>query len=372
MPLFLWLLGVAVMLTYFLFVGDRTFSLTYIPLFSSLALILFFRAVSHLWLVDHYRREDCHYVRSQIVLAKSVRPRLDFGGEVERQHYREKKLGLLREVRRLERIGLGSWQDWQILPLSNLLVDFMKVQDLIGHAQLKLDELEDYAGDIAYSLDRAQYQNQQRTVEKAIDKIQNAIIRMESQPDKDSTARERARERYIDRKADSLRAAIRSIHEYVIEYEANWAKGTILLSGLKFGCVVSIPIFLLAGLLPVTTSSLGSFDWFNWAFMGTSGALTAVLWSFLQTDVIEVGHATSRSEVSRALVAAILGFVSATMFFAFAGSGLAKGLLNEGLIPTVVGDHVDRTNVYLSILWAFFAGFLFEKAIEHVRHSVTS
>ena len=312
------------------------------------------------------RVEDESYINQLLVTARAVQPAVGTKDEPIRPTDFEHKVGYIeKEVCRIEGLQKTQIVEWELLPLQNLLLDFMNVHVLISQARLKLDDLEEYASDTAYSIDREKFENLRHSVLNAIDKATDSITTSKSR----NYDTDQQRGAFIDDAATELRASIQAIQEYIIDYRWNWANGNVTLAGLKLACIISIPLLILAGLLPIELlDTQPAMAWFNWAFVGASGAITSVLLAFRHSDETEVGHATSRREVSRALIAAVLGFVSGAIFYAVIGSGVAGEILLGKFLPDVASENSDQK--LLGVVWAFVAGFVFEKAIDTVRSAL--
>ena len=331
--------------------------LLYFPLLLLLAGTVLLRADFH----NHLLRQARQVVRGQVESLKTeaatVERRLD---EPERpEHFTAKKNQLDTEVKRLDKLGPLAWTEWQVLSLQTMLVDFLHPNDLMSRARLYLDTLQEYANDSAYPYERTQYEQKKHHVEHAITNIEQAIQLHAEE------------EILVDDAAEPLRAELRSLIEYTAEYEESWARGAVLLSGLKFCCGVSIPFFLLMGLLPITPM-LADYPqplaWFNFSFLGAAGAVITVLLTFVRSNEVEVGHVHGRREVSRALLAIVVGFFAGAIMYAFMGSGIGNQLLNNVLVPDVASP--DGRQALLSVFWAMASGLFFEWIVEKLRKTV--
>ena len=346
--------------------GDKSHPLAYMFLLVFLLSIHAIRLLSHKWLVFLSRAEDESYINQLLVTARTIEPTVGTKNKpIRPTDYDEKVNSINQEVNRIKSLKATQIVEWELLPLQNLLLHFMNVHVLISQARLKLDDLEDYASDTAYSIDREQFESLRHSVLNAIDKATDSIITSKSRTN--DTGQQRSA--FIDDAATELRASIQATQEYIIDYRWNWANGNVTLAGLKLACIISIPLLIFAGLLPIgILGTQETMAWFNWAFVGASGAITSVLLAFRHADETEVGHATSRREVSRAFIAAVLGFVSGTIFYAIVGSEVAGEILLDELLPDVTSANGDQK--LLGVVWAFIAGFVFEKAIDTARSAL--
>ena len=106
--------------------------------------------------VHKQRLEDCSVVEATIVEARTVAPRLTEPA-VRPHDYDRKRKELQEEATRLEDIGSECWTEYQILPLSQMLVEFLAIDDLKEQARSSLSDIEEYAIDISYPLDIRRY-----------------------------------------------------------------------------------------------------------------------------------------------------------------------------------------------------------------------
>ena len=207
------------------------------------------------------RLEDLSEVAAMIVEARYVEPRLKDPQRPE--DYERKREELNQEVKRLQDgIGSESWTEYQVLSLNQLLVDFLKVDDLTVRAQSTLEDLQEYS-DLKYNADH--YEVWKYRIEDAIGVIQDKVKDGQSAVE-------------VDDAAEKLRARLRTLLEHVADYDKYWAEGAAIFWGIVRCGVVSVPVLLTMGLLPVLHPSgdliLGLA---NWGFLGVSGALSAVL-----------------------------------------------------------------------------------------------
>ena len=154
---------------------------TYVVFFLVLAGLIIQRLVCHKISVYKDRLEDLSAIEAMIVEAETVEPRLL--NRVKRpETFEQKKKDLDAEVTRLREMGSRGWTEYQVLSLDQMLVDFLKVDDLVAKARLNLAELEEYAEDSACRYDWEQYYRWSNKIEEAIERIEEASRESEQRP----------------------------------------------------------------------------------------------------------------------------------------------------------------------------------------------
>ncbi len=306
--------------------------------------------------VHKQRLEDCSVVEATIVEARTVAPRLT-EPEVRPHDYDRKQKELQEEATRLEDIGSECWTEYQILPLSQMLVEFLAIDDLKEQARSSLSDIEEYAIDISYPLDIRRYDRWEERINNKMGEIEKA----RDQPkgvDPDIAQ---------DDAAEPLRAALRMLLEHVAGYEKYWVEGSAYLRSLITCSAVAIPVFVAMGLLPLWhPGGDGRLDWLHWAQLGIAGALTAVLLDYRRSDVVEVGVTEGRKELWRAVTGSVLGSVAGLLVYGMLLGGLLEGnLFPEVLFSETGSDTLSHAG--RSFFWALSAGFTFEKVFERVR-----
>ncbi len=343
--------------------------LNWSPCFVYLALALLPLGVAlHLFvrrnLIAHRSRlADASVVDAIFAEVRSVGPRLaedDSPGSVERPSpYKQKSDAVVQEMERLQDLGKDAWTEYEVLSLNQLLVEFLKTDDLITRAQSTLEDLEDYANEDAYGgYDRKHYGQWQERVHSAIGQITD--LDTKGPDDKRPSAKER------DDAAEGLRAVLTTLLEHVANYEANWAQGSSIYRSLSIFCLVAIPTLLTMGLLPLTyadnSGSGARLYFFHWAALGMAGAFAAVLHGFHRSDVVEIGNTDGKRELWRAVHGAVLGLVAGVLTF----STIAGGLISNGsMVPDVEGAALK--DIGLAVIWAVGSGFFFERVFERLR-----
>lgn len=290
------------------------------------------------------RLEDRSVVEALIVQARNVTPRLPDSEKPD--NYEQKMLQLSKEVDNLEALGPEGWTEFQILSLDQMLVEFLKLDDLKAISDSSLGDLEDYAGDSTHPYDIKLFSRWEGRINTARDKIDKASDILKK-----------------DAAAESLRAELRSLLEHVAYYEKSWAHGSTVVRNLMICGIIAVPIVLLMGILPafypVGNKALNIF---NWGFLGISGSITSVLLYLYRTNRVEVGNTEGMSALRRAVLGATLGLVAGVLIYSL----IVGGVVSAGyLIPNPVSSKL--ADVSLSILVAFASGFSFERLFDRMR-----
>ena len=109
----------------------------------ALSTFLVWKIINRRILLHEARIEDPSEVASTFVEADNVERRLtdpekpdDFDGKVKE---------LQTEVQRLKKLGRDRWTEYEILSLNQLLVEFLKPDELKARAQSSLEDLQEYA-----------------------------------------------------------------------------------------------------------------------------------------------------------------------------------------------------------------------------------
>ena len=240
--------------------------------------------------------------------------------------------------------GPSTWTEYRVLPVEQGALELLHADDLIARAYARIEDLKEYdekmtGADKSYFEDRG-------------DRLKNSIEKLERV--KSGPARERA--------THALRADLSMLLETIADFDKNWAKGSAILSALLIVISFAIPVFLLMGVTPALLESEESLGLGNWAFLGVAGSLTAVLRKLYLENKVEVGISEGKNELSQSMKGAILGLVSGILVFLM----LRGGLVRPGpVLPDVKSTCLDE--IYLSVFWAFLAGFAFESVFERVQ-----
>lgn len=348
----------------FLFFG-RQFSfpdiyLSYAAFAVILVSLLIIRYTVHKINENKCRRVDPSEVQAMFTEERTVEPRLITKKDKTKKpdEYDKKKNELSDEVKRLEELGNKGWTEYRVLSLDQMLIDFLKIDDLIARARSRLTELGEYAEDASIDLEKRQYFIWEDKINEAIRSIEN--IRREC------GLEENEHELKVDKCAEKLRAETREMLDSVANYEYNWALGSAIMRALYIYGVQAIFLLLAMGLLPLYHSmGKGVIGLFNWGILGISGSIAAVLLDFRKSNYVEVGYTLGKKEMWRAVLGAGLGLVAGILLYSMIAGGLLKG----GILPTLCGDQ-NCENIYLSIFWAIAAGFSFEMIFERLRSAM--
>ena len=332
--------------------GTRPSSLsrTYVAFAILLTLLLIDRLIRHKLFAYKARLEDASEVEALFVEADTVEPRLD--NPKKPDNYGTKKEQLDGEVKRLKGLGYEGWTEYQVLSLSQMLIDFLKIDELIARAHSTLNDLEEYAEDTTNRYDIRLYYRWRARVEESIEKIEESD---RSENEKEPEKRDQA--------AEPLRAQLKTLLEHVANYQSNWAEGSeYVRSVTKYG-VAAIPILIAMGLLPAFhTAGNGILGIFNWSLLGIAGSLTAVLLNLRKSNLVDVGDTEARKELWNAILGAVLGLVAGLLAYCM----ISGGILSSGsVVPDVKSKELP--DMALSILWAVASGFYFERIFDRMR-----
>ena len=342
-------------------VAQKYIYFTYFALAGFLAGLVFDFVIRHKIRVHTARKEDRSTVEALIQEANSVQTRtthpeslVDF----------EKKISQMRdEVNRLEnKIRPEGWTEYQVLTLNQQLIDFLFLDDLKAHALSSLDELKEYAEGQAYSYHGRYYDRWEQRINKNI----NDIEELERKDVRGEDREERKKE-----KEEALRANLRSLIEHIADFQANWAEGSTIVTGIGICGSVSIVIFMLMGILPIVYSMqngvLAGFPLgiLNWGILGAAGATASALVGLRRTDEVEIGNTAGKQELWRMVWGAPLGFVSGILVVCI----FRGGLVTDGsLVPDLLSS--EWSDVYLAIAWSVIGGMGLERVFYGVREAL--
>lgn len=348
---------------------------TYIALGFVLVGVGLILQVLHMPSVYKGRLEDRSEVEALFVEVRTTEPRLPETNACPRKpdNYVQKKNDLDVEVHRLEDIGYRGWTEYQVLALHQMLVDFLKVDDLIASARLRLAELEEYADDSATRYDWETFCKWEQHIDDDIEKIENLDREDRGGEGTDLHSggggvldRDVAR----DAVSEKLRAHLRALFEHVADYGANWAEGSAVVRGLMIYGVIAIPFLLAMGLLPILHPEGGGvLNMFNWGLLAVGGAITAELLSLRKSNLVDVGDSEGKKTLWNAVLGCALGLVAGILAY----SMIAGGVLGTGsIVPNVTSAPVQNVtsgpmhDIGLSILWAVASGFCFESLFDRM------
>ena len=324
--------------------------LTYIALGFVIASLITFHVFHHDKMVHESRLEDCNVVQAMFVEAKTIEPRLE--NPQKPDAYEDKKRDLHAEVGRLEKIGEKEWTEYQVLSLSQMLVDFLRIEDLKATSRLRLDHLKEYALGDAWAYKRSTYEPWEQRVNDEIEKLDDAS-------DKESAAA-------VDEATEPLRAELRTLMEHIAGYESNWSEGQMMIRALMTVGAISIPLLLIMALLPLLhPESLTTMGILNWGLLGIIGSISMVLLDLQQSDLVEVGNTEGKQELWRSILGGALGFLAGVLAYAT----IAVGVVTDGLIvPDLNSDNLE--DIGKAILVAVASGSAFEKIILGTRDTM--
>ena len=326
--------------------------LTYIALGFVIASLIAFHIFRNEKMVHESRLVDCNVVQAMFVEAKTIEPRLEDPQKPDA--YEDKKGELHAEVGRLEKIGEKEWTEYQVLSLSQMLVDFLKIEDLKATSRLRLDDLKEYALGDAWAYKRRTYEPWEQRVNDEIKKL-----KLDDASDKESAAT-------VDDAAEPLRAELRTLMEHIAGYEFNWSEGQMMIRALMTVGAISIPLLLIMALLPLLhPDSRTTMGILNWGLLGIIGSISMVLMDLRQSDLVEVGNTEGRQELWRSILGGALGFLAGVLAYAT----IAVGVVTDGLIvPGLNSDNLE--DIGKAILVAVASGSAFEKIILGARDTL--
>lgn len=334
----------------FPFIEERWFYIAFASLLMSLILD---RTLRHNARVHDSRLRDRSEVEALIFEVGAIEPRLSTG-EITRPHeYDVKSKRIIQEVVRLREIGISAWTEYQVLQVDQLLVDFMKIEDLIIGAESCLADLEDYAVDALYKYETRHFDRLKDAIEESIRLLRDS--QGSSKIDRDD-------------QSETLRAQLKDLLEHIAGYRKYWAEGSAVIKGLITCGAVAVLVFLAMGLLPVLylPNERWELTLFNWGFLGATGSVSGVLLSFYKSNLVEVGDTEGKHEVWHAAIGAILGFVAGILTYSMLKSGMIDGLIVPDFDSAGAVDKKLK-DIALSIIWAVGGGFLFENVFDRLR-----
>jgi hypothetical protein len=344
-------LETCIMRTGIFFPGNRS------PIYAAFSLILILLLVVRYMVQEinenRFRRHDVSKVQAIFVEAGTAAPRLKIDNVIRPEDFETRKKDLEEEVKRLKELGTPGWTEYQVLSLEQMLIDFLKLDDLIARARSRLTELGKYTEGMSIELYKRQYHIW-------TDRINEAVRAIEERR-KEAGSEEQVLTLMRDTRAEKLRAETRELFGAVTGHEYNWALGSAIMRGLYIYGVQAIFILTAAGLLPLYYGEPEVFGLFNWGMLGIGGAMAAVLIGLRKSSYVEVGYTLGRKEVWRMTLGAGLGLIAGTVIYAMVAGGLLEGTL----FPAPGEPGI--ANVGRSIFWSIAAGFGLEAIVEKLR-----
>ena len=311
-------------------------SLTYVALGFSLISINTLPLILRKWLIHRKQLVAESEVRATIIEAQTVEePKNEMGFDAKK--YEKRKEELDTEIRRLERKGFREWTEYQILSLNQMIVGFLKRDELEARADVLLDELRDYAYEAAVSYDIELYKQWKERITIAKKRIE-----------KEGT--------------EPLKAVIQYLHQHLADYSSLWAEGSVIVNNITLCGALSILVLLVMGLLPlVHPGGDGTLRWFSWGFLGILGAVAGVLVQLLESNVVEVGNTEGRREVLRAIQGAAIGLIAAILLYGAISGEIISGRIfpKLHLFDARNGEKLPWPDTGLSIFWPILAGVFF-------------
>ncbi len=244
----------------------------------------------------------------------------------------------------LREAGPSTWTEYRVLPVEQGALECLHADDLIARARARLEDLKEY-DEKTTDADKSYFRDRGNRLRESIEKLDGG----KSGPDREGAIH-------------ALRADLSMLLETIADYDKNWAIGSEILSALLIVISFAIPIFLLMGVTPALLEPEEGLGLGNWALLGVAGALTAVLRKLYLENKVEVGVSEGKNELSQSMKGAILGLVSGILVFLMLRGGLFKP---GAVLPDVKSACLDQ--IYLSVFWAFLAGFAFESVFERVQ-----
>ena len=324
---------------------------TYIGLGFLLFALFLCRSIEQKLIIHRARLIDVSVVHAMFVEARTVERGHDKKSDEEREKiFVNKKEGLNAEVERLEKLQLFGWTEYQILSLSQMLVDFLTIDELKARAVSTLDDLREFGGDAKSRYDRDHYDRWEKRIVDASKAIDDC---------NDRSA--------LDDLAARLRAELQTLQEHVANYTCYWAQGSAWREALMTGGFLAVFILLYAGLLPVLHPSvpaeMDTLTILNWGLLGICGSIAKVLLELKKVDIVEVGNTEGINEVWQAILGTVLGLLAGILSYAM----IAGDLIEGNIVPVIESSSLSNTG--LSILWAIASGLCFETIFNRVKAS---
>ena len=249
------------------------------------------------------------------------------------------------EIQRLESLGPEGWTELQVLSLSQLRVDHLKIRDLVSEANSSIAEIEDYAEDSAYRYDERRAEEWRNTINPLVNIIEDSDV---------NDKREGAEKR--------LRSAQKSLLEHIAYYQKNWAEGSKIIGTLMVRSVLAALVLLAAGVMPIFYPGARQLQFYNWAFLGASGAIAASLLALHNSDLPEVGNTEGKQALRRAVIGATLGVFAGVLVYAAITGGLLKG-------PVFTNTEKPMSDI-LPVFWGIVSGIIFERVFERIKSGI--
>ncbi len=170
---------------------------TYVALGAIFTAIVIYHLIFHKLKVHLGRLEDISEVEATFVEVRTVEARVNKPEKPDR--YEEKKEQLEAEVRRLKELERDGWTEYQVLSVNQMLVDFLKVDELQARAKSSLEDLQEYVDD---RYDRRHFKEWEGRIDDAIKMIKKG-----------------GEEKVRGDSAEKLRGELRTLLEHIADYE---------------------------------------------------------------------------------------------------------------------------------------------------------
>lgn len=310
---------------------------TYVALGLVLASINTLPVILRKWLSHHKRLVDRSEVEAMIVEAETVERPTD-EAKYDEKIYEKREQNIREEIGRLIEKTFREWTEYQVLSLGQMIVEFLKKDELKARSDSLLDDLKDYAAEPAISYDRELYEQWKDRVKKA--------------------------EKKLDGNPGAMKAVLKEIQEHLADYTSFWADGSVIVDAINLCGALSIFVLLLMGTLPLLHPGASSIQFYNWGFLGTLGAVAGVLRSLHKSDLVEVGNTLGRQELQRGVRGAAIGFTAGILLYA----AIAGGLISERswIFPELPIREGATRDYYLSIFWPIISGLFFRSLFDRL------
>ncbi len=344
---------------------------TYVAFGLVIAGVVIYQFIRYRFLEHNERLEDPSEVIALFTDVDNIEPRLT-EPKKKPEDFQRKKEKAEAEQKVLKKLGEEGWTEYRVLPLHQLLVDFLKVDDLIANARLSLTELEEYAEDDALPYDREPYYERKNLIEDAIENIREVDRGRSEETEKNDTSTDNVK-LMKDNAAEPLRAEYCTLLDHVASYDKSWAAGLAVIRGIMLCGIPGVVILTTMGLLPILHVRGDHILYiYNWGLLGSAGAVAGVLLALRKSNLVLVGYTEGKRELWRAILSVPLGLLAGICAYSLIASGL---LPSGGLVPEIYFDreHVVQISIQsrmpqicLSIIWAIGSGICFEKVFDHM------
>ncbi len=329
---------------------------TYIALGILLLIPIILCMLRHKLFIHKSRLVDLSVVESMFIEVATVESRIE--NPKKPDDFDKKKKQIEDEVTRLTKLGNRGWTEFQILSLNQLLVDFLKIDELKARTRSTLANLKEYSFNRTSLYDRELYEQWESRINEVFKSIDNI---------------DRSSENYslqVDITAEALRAQLRTLLEEVSNYEQLWAEGSAIVRDIRICGIMALFPIIIIGLLPII-HPIGDnvIGILNWGFLGIGGAVTAVLLGMRKSDYVEIGNTEGKIELWRAILSTGLGFVASILLYSMIAGGILDGHAFPDIPPNNDSGNIINIDTARSIFWGIASGFSFEMIFEKIRNT---